>query len=160
MRAFVLVACLAALGAIGSGRAAEPLDPRLRPLAWLAGEWLRTDLPAGTTGVERWQVEGRELVGAGIRRKGAQVLFQEGLRLQADARGVVYVAEVAGNAAPVPFRLTSQGPGTAVFENPAHDFPKKIVYRLEGDRLEVRTSGAGREAVFRFARNRPPADSH
>ena len=39
-----------------------------------------------------------------------------------------------------------------VFENAAHDFPKQIAYRLDGDQLEVTTSGDGRDIIFRFER--------
>ncbi|HEY0332103.1 MAG TPA: DUF6265 family protein [Stenotrophomonas sp.] len=155
MRVFLLVACFALIAMAFPVRAVPPLDSRLQPLAWLAGEWTRTDLPPGQVGFERWQVEEGALVGAGVTRQGAQTLFQEGLRIQADHDGVFYVVDVAHNAGPVRFQMTEHGAGSVVFENPAHDFPKKIAYRRTGEGMDVEVSGAGRVSLFKFVRKAP-----
>ncbi|HYE87055.1 MAG TPA: DUF6265 family protein [Vicinamibacterales bacterium] len=39
------------------------------------------------------------------------------------------------------FPLVRSGPGEAVFENPSHDFPQRVIYRREGDRLTGRIEG-------------------
>ena len=36
---------------------------------------------------------------------------------------------------PVGFRLVASDGTSATFENPAHDFPQRIQYRRDGDRL-------------------------
>ncbi|HBK46737.1 MAG TPA: hypothetical protein DDZ67_09960 [Xanthomonadaceae bacterium] len=127
--------------------------PRLQPLAWMLGSWQRTGLPEGDCGYERWHPDGSGFAGVGARLKDGRLVFEERLRLEADSDGVFYVADVAENTHPVRFRLVAQAGHRAIFENPEHDFPKRIAYRLDGDVLEVSTSGNGREVVFRFRRS-------
>ncbi len=56
--------------------------------------------------------------------------FFEFLRLEARPDGVYYVAQPGGRP-PTDFKLTSYSAGEAVFENLEHDFPKRILYRLD-----------------------------
>ncbi len=132
--------------------AAEPAAHRMDTLAWLLGSWQRTGLPAGSVGTETWRREGDDFVGVGSRYKQGRLAFEEKLRLTRDGDDVFYVADVAENPTPVRFRLVAQDAHSATFENPAHDFPKRIAYRLQGELLEVVTSGDGREVIFRFRR--------
>ena len=45
---------------------------------------------------------------------------------------------------PVPFRLTRMERSSAMWENPAHDFPTRIAYRrVPGDTLVARVEGPG-----------------
>ena len=43
--------------------------------------------------------------------------------------------------APTAFRLVEVSGQRAVFENPGHDFPQRIIYRREGDTLHARIEG-------------------
>lgn len=152
MRTILLLACTVA-GLFGMPAAAEDdVGPRLEPLAWLVGQWNRTGLPDGQSGYERWQSDGAGYSGVGVRLRGAQVAFEERLRIEADDGGVFYIAAVPGNPAPVRFRLTEQTQNAVAFENPNHDFPKRIAYRVDGDRLEALISADGREIRFGFER--------
>jgi hypothetical protein len=40
-----------------------------------------------------------------------------------------------------PFRLTGLSATEAVFENPQHDYPQRIIYRKSGNRLDARIEG-------------------
>ncbi len=110
-------------------------------------------MPDGRSGCERWQVDRGGYVGLGATLKNGKVQFQEKLRIEEDHEGVHYIADVPDNPAPVRFRLVEIGEGSVAFENPAHDFPKRIAYRLDGDRLEARVSGGRREMTLRFQRS-------
>lgn len=56
-------------------------------------------------------------------------------------------------APPTEFKLTSVTPTKAVFENPAHDFPKVITYDLTApDSLTATISGGEKKQEFRFTR--------
>ena len=56
---------------------------------------------------------------------------------------VVLTPRLEGQA-PVPFRLASMDARSAVWENPAHDFPTRILYRrAAGDSLVARIEGPG-----------------
>jgi hypothetical protein len=57
----------------------------------------------------------------------------ESLLLVAMGGEIYYIPRPAESPLPVAFRLTAHTSGRAVFENPAHDFPKKIVYQKNAD---------------------------
>lgn len=122
-------------------------------MAWLAGTWQRTGLPAGQSGYERWTRDADGgFSGLGVSKRGDKTVFEEKLRIVAEGDAVYYVAEVPQNPAPVRFRLIESGSDSAVFENPEHDFPKRIEYRRQGDRLHARISAGGKAMAFEFER--------
>ncbi|MGQ4661020.1 DUF6265 family protein [Lysobacter sp. F6437] len=152
------VAWIVVLAGLLTGCASSPaqIDPvaTLQPLQWLAGTWQRTDLPAGRSGYERWTPDDGGLSGVGVAMQGGDTVFEETLRIELRDGTVVYIAEVAHNPAPVVFRLARIDQDGFVFENPAHDFPKVIAYRREGDRLSVRVSAGEKASEFAFQRRR------
>lgn len=129
---------------------------RLKALAWLLGTWRAESRDASIT--ERWTAasdltyEGR---GVTRSRTDGSIRDSEDLRIVAMGDGVFYVAKVAHNERPVAFRLTSCGDGQLVFENAAHDFPRRIEYRRMGeDRFEAHVSdGASRGFRLEFSRS-------
>jgi hypothetical protein len=73
--------------------------------------------------------------------KGRMVFF-EFLRIEADKDGLVYLASPQGKPA-TPFRLVESAKNRAVFANPAHDFPERILYWLADDgRLHAKIEGS------------------
>ncbi len=99
---------------------------RLDALSWLEGCWRTED---GRE--ECWTREDHRLTG--VARAGDQVV--EVLSIENDG-GLRYVAAPKGQS-PASFALVQRSPSHARFANPAHDFPKWIDYRREGDRLTV-----------------------
>jgi len=57
----------------------------------------------------------------------------EYLRIEQRTDGVYYVAHPKAQCPGTDFRLTRSSASEAVFENPQHDFPKRIIYRRIGD---------------------------
>jgi hypothetical protein len=138
--ALALALFVLAFPALGAPPAAVP---GVADLAFLAGSWV-TD--AGPMRIEeQWLCPGPDtMIGMGRTvsvAKGKTVFF-EYLRIEARADGLVYVAQPKGGPA-TEFRLVRLEARAAVFENLAHDFPKRIVYtrgadggltaRVEGD---------------------------
>lgn len=114
----------------------------LRSAAWLLGHW------TGEHGVtESWKQAGdRTYEGHGFDGKSS-----ESLRLVEMSGEVFYIAKVAHNELPVAFKLAICGDDLLVFENPDHDFPRRIEYRRDGDALIVRVSdGAERGFDLKF----------
>jgi hypothetical protein len=109
--------------------AAGPLD-RLR---WLEGTWKRDG--AGGATYEAWQVLSAQTFEGRSWREGPEGQRQalESLRLCEMDGEVFYLAKVPHNAYPVPFELTTLEDGRAVFENPDHDFPRRIGYERQPD---------------------------
>lgn len=132
---------------------AAPGPARVGDLGWLAGSWERS-------GPEEWAEEfwspprGGTMFGFGRTGRGESLREYEHLRLQAGDDGVpVYWGSPFGRPA-VPFRLVESGPGLAVFANPAHDFPQRIVYRREGRTLKatISASDGGNAISWTFRR--------
>lgn len=125
----------------------EALDPArpapLEPLAWLARTWVSWDEDERACTVEAWFApRGTTMMGGSTTVAGGRTVAWEHLRLEARPEGIFYVATPSGQQT-TEFRLVESGVDThgadfAVFENPAHDFPVRIVYRLEGSGLDER----------------------
>ena len=134
---------LAAIAALAL--AAPPaLAPDAPDLSWLAGYWLSCG--NGREVSETWSdPRGGILMGYAI-TTGAGGSSWEQMRIESGVPGpgdTGFVAQPRGAAAPVAFRLVRSRPREAVFENPAHDFPQRVIYRREGNRLTGRIEGAG-----------------
>ncbi|MEZ6235035.1 MAG: DUF6265 family protein [Phycisphaerales bacterium] len=85
----------------------------------------------------------------------------EFLRIVERDGGLVYIAQPNG-AAPTQFVLTEIDANRAVFMNPRHDFPQRIIYELGPDgRLTAAIAYAkgGRPRPFEYSREGDPADS-
>jgi hypothetical protein len=146
---------LLALAALPLLRPAAPQETpppahTLADVAWLAGHWRQ---PGDTrTTEELWMPPaGGVMLGLNRTVQPDHPAAFEFLRLAEDERGVVYHAS-PGGAAPTPFRLTLAEPGRAVFENPEHDFPKRIEYRREDEVLHARIAGDAPGPAWRFER--------
>jgi hypothetical protein len=114
-------------------------------LSWLSGTWeavheqLEGAPPSWTE--EIWtEPRGAMMLGIGRRGQGVRLGSWELLRIQGDGSGqLALYAQVEGEAA-IAFPLVRSGGGEAVFENAAHDYPQRIAYRREGDRLTAEIS--------------------
>lgn len=141
----IAVALLSAL--IGSGE--QPATPTLSDLSWMAGSWIGTT--QGVEMEEHWTAaKGGSMIG--IHRdvaKGRTVSF-EFLRIEMQKDQIVYLSMPGGRSPATPFPLKEISGTRAVFENPAHDFPQRIIYWKDGSDLRARIEGtingkAGRE---------------
>ena len=99
---------------------------------WLLGEWEKTD-SLGTL-KEIWtSQDDSTFVGESyyIQNK-KDTLHKEQIELTQDSNHLIYKATVLGenNDAPVPFQMTKDADSLLVFENPKHDYPQKIQYKL------------------------------
>lgn len=112
----------------------------LDDLAWISGTW------EGTSGSVRqeeyWSRPAGGLI-LGIHRDlfSENRSFFEFLRIEQRDDGIFYVAMPRGRVG-TDFRLIELQDGRAVFENPDHDFPQRIIYTRDGDTLSARIEGA------------------
>lgn len=103
----------------------------LGAVSWLLGEWISENSSSVT--IENWeQVSQNSFEGFGktISADGNKVKSYESLRLVAMSGQIFYIAKVGHNKLPIAFAMTTCLDSMAVFENPDHDFPKKIKYKL------------------------------
>lgn len=156
--AAVCAGLLLACAHMAPARADAPPCSNLASVAWLLGTWHAESRDALIT--ETWvTVSGTTYEGHGVTRSRAdgRLRDSEDLRLLEMGDGVFYVAKVAHNERPVAFRLTSCSDGKLVFENPAHDFPRRIEYRRVDDgRFEAHVSD-GADRGFRLVFSRSPS---
>lgn len=135
-----------------SAQDTKPTD-NFKKLDWLVGTWNRTNAKPGRSGVEQWkQTQSLELRGIGVNLQGTDTTFVEKLRIIIKDNSIVYVADVPENQKPVYFKLTEITENSFVCENPEHDFPKKISYQLEGNKLKAQISGDGKAIDYFFER--------
>jgi hypothetical protein len=110
---------------------AEPFKAGLEVLAWLPGAWTGRH---GTASIEeRWgPTSGGAILGtARTVERGRMVAF-EFLRILEQEGTLIYVAQPNGGPA-TEFTLTEATATRLVFENPAHDYPKRVVYERQGE---------------------------
>jgi Domain of unknown function (DUF6265) len=127
-------------------------------LAWMAGCWRQEGAarsieevwlaPAGDTlfGVNRTVANGRT-----VAHEFMQIRRQDG--------AIVFIAQPSAQAQAT-FTATRLGAGEAIFENPAHDFPQRIIYRSTETGLAARVEGTRNGALrgidFTFTRTACP----
>ena len=145
----MLVVMVAAMVFLPDAARAAPLAD----LSWLSGDWRRCK--DGEIVEERWLgPRGGMLIGANLTSSKGKASF-ENLRLAASNETWTYWASPMGRT-PVPFRMVETGAQRAVFANPEHGFPARIVYWREGDELLARIEGTIKDksaaVEWRFAK--------
>lgn len=139
-RAFALLMVVWAAAAAAQAPTLSPADPLAR-LAWLAGCWIADGAEPGSG--EQWMpLAGGTLLGMGRTVRDGKTLEHEFMQIRALPDGrLVYIAQPGGQAA-TRFVSTTVGDTEVVFENPQHDFPQRVIYRLgEGGRMKARIEG-------------------
>ena len=132
-----------------------PAKAVIGDLAWLAGDWIGTR-SSGSTIEERWSpARGGALLAVSrtVNTSGKMVAF-EYLRIVERDGGLVYIAQPGGKTA-TEFVLTERTSSRAVFDNPRHDYPKRIVYELSAEGALTATTGymkGGTPRRFEFTR--------
>jgi hypothetical protein len=120
--------------------AAQGTKPVIADLSWMAGSW--TGESRGVQMEEHWTApNGNSMIG--IHRdtgKGRTLLF-EFLRIEQQGDQIVYLSMPNGRSPATPFPLKEVSGTRVVFENPAHDFPQRIIYWKDGNDLRARIEG-------------------
>jgi uncharacterized protein YndB with AHSA1/START domain len=117
----------------------ETVTDYLAALSWMGGIW--SSKKNGEQVSEEWvQVHPWLMLGSNRTLIDGELSSYEHLEIWARDDDLVYRAKPAGQPA-VEFALVELAEHKAAFENPAHDFPRRIVYAREGDGLEVSIEG-------------------
>lgn len=109
-------------------------------LEWLAGCWVGQLGPV--TVEEQWnRPVGGQMMGLARTVKQGRVVFSEFMRIEREGDGAVFTPRVGTKEKPVAFRSVRLADGEVVFENPAHDFPQRIIYRRVSGGVFARIEG-------------------
>ena len=147
-RSVKLVAGAAMVIAWGSCAAAASAPAGLDQLGWLAGCWNSENAEPGSG--EQWMpLAGGSYLGMSRTVRDGKTVAFEFMRIGTTAEGAVaFFAQPSGQP-PTPFTAVSQGATEVVFENPALEFPRRVIYRLESaTRMHARIEGQ-RQGVSR-----------
>jgi hypothetical protein len=136
-RFVIFISCFALVLSIAS--AAETTS--LSDLSWITGDW---QTPAGGRAQieEHWtQPAGGSMMGVSRTVAGDKTVEFEYLRIEQRPDGIYYVAHPKARCPGTDFKLTRASATEAVFENPQHDFPKRIIYRKTDEGLTASIDG-------------------
>jgi hypothetical protein len=76
--------------------------------------------------------------------KGSETVAHEFMRIRETESGEIeFIANPSGQSEAA-FSLVGLSETEVIFENPDHDFPQRIIYRLKGDVLEGRIEGTAK----------------
>ena len=117
-------------------------------LAWMSGDW-QTDPTGRAVSEEHWtHPAGGSMIGMSRTLVGGRTAAFEFLRIEERAEAIFYVASPKGRCPATDFKLTRLSGQELVFENPQHDFPKRIIYRKnsEGGLTAIVDAGEGTKA--------------
>lgn len=111
----------------------------LANLGWMVGTWSETKGEVVTR--ETWQapVDG-VMSGVGETVRPGKPASVERMKITVEPAGITFTALLAGQP-PTPFVILPGKPGEAVFQNQAHDFPQRVIYRRCGVQLCARIEG-------------------
>ena len=111
-------------------------------LTWMAGCWELNVPQRQMTIAEHWmKPAGGTLIGMSRTVRGGKTTGFEYIRVETTSEGVDYVAKPSSNKGETRFKLVKSSASEAVFENLAHDFPQRIIYRSQPDGLFARIEG-------------------
>ena len=140
--------CLIALAVVP----VTALPASITDLAWLSGCWAATDQDTGSG--EQWMPPaGGTMLGMSRTVSDGETIAFEFIRIVSTGDGgLVFIASPSGQNT-TGFALVSVTDHEVIFENPDHDFPQRIIYRLLSDedmlgRIEGTINGTARAIDF------------
>ena len=113
--------------------------PTVKDVAWIAGCWSFDR--NGRHVAEHWMPpEAGTMMGVSRTTAGGKTTEWEFLIIREGAKGLEYVAKPSRQAETT-FTAATATANEVAFENPAHDFPKRVVYKRDGDTLTAAIEG-------------------
>lgn len=142
-------------GTLASGAVLAPEPARIDQVSWLTGCWL---MDGGAQSIEeRWTPPlGGSMLGTSRTVRNGRLAGFEFVLLRETDGGLVYEAHPSGQAGET-FPVRELTATRVTFENPAHDFPQRIVYELRGANglaawIEGALGGKPRRVDFTYRR--------
>ena len=141
-----------------SAAIAQTPKPTINDLSWLTGCWEANR--KGREISEQWmKPSGRMMLGMGRTVADGKTVEFEFLQIREDNDGAIhYVAKPSGQPEAA-FKLIKLQNREVIFENAEHDFPQRIIYRLQPDgslfaRIEGKLQGQIRGIDYPMTRGR------
>jgi hypothetical protein len=120
--------------------AQPPSPPSVQDFSWLSGCWTAVGAEAGSG--ETWLAPaGGTLLGISRTVKGGKTVAHEFMQIREIEPGRIAFIALPSGQSEATFPLVSLTGQEAVFENPQHDFPQRVIYRRDKDLLTGRIEG-------------------
>jgi len=104
-------------------------DPSVARMSWMTGCWSYIDGDPGSG--EQWMAPaGGTLLGMSRTVSDGKTVAFEFLRIAEDDKGTPSLVALPSGQAATTFTLLRQSDNEVAFENPEHDFPQRVIYRL------------------------------
>lgn len=152
-----IIVLITLIGVAGVARIpiADARTADITELGWMSGDWQTA--PGGRAQIEEhWTLPaGGSMLGMSRTVAGSKTAEFEYLRIEQREDAIYYVAQPKGRCPATDFKLTRATAQEAVFENPSHDFPKRIIYRKTAeDSLTASIDGGEgtKQMTFSFRR--------
>ncbi len=147
MKLFLLV--IAAIGLLLSvvpGQSTSPIDkPKfsIEDISFLEGCWEQNDPTSKLSATEQWMMPlADSMLGMSRTVRDYKLVGFEYMRIVNADEGIVFISKPSQNTEETSFRLMRSEKNQVVFENPNHDFPQRIIYKLSApDKLDARIEG-------------------
>jgi len=127
-------------------------------LEWISGCWVLDDGKERTE--EVWmKPSGKSMIGMSRTVTGGKTVHAEHIQIREANGQVAYIVAISMGARPTVFKLAKSSDNEAVFENPEHDFPQRIIYRRESAdalfaRIEGAEKGVNKAMDFKYKRSK------
>lgn len=145
-----LILSMAVISIIACQNKSEKNFDQLEKMHWLVGEW-ENKMPEGNL-TETWTKANDSTYNAiTLFVKDKDTLHHETVVLTQKGETLLYIPTVKGqnDDKPVEFKMTnSEKESEFIFENPAHDYPQKIVYKKVNDANLVATISGKQQGKF------------
>ncbi len=119
----------------------------------MAGCWERKDAAKKLLVSEQWMSPaGTSIFGMGRTVKSGKTVDYEFMRIEQRDDGIYFVAQPKANAEETAFKLIRSTLNEFVFENKEHDFPQRVIYKLQEAKMTGRVEGTmnGKERGIDF----------
>lgn len=117
---------------------------------WLQGHWIQEG--DGNTTHEMWDTKSSEWHGHGFIIHQSDTVWEEKMKIHwIDSVWTLSIV-TPGNDDSVNFQIQEWNDSSFVATNVEHDFPQKIVYYSEGNKLKAIVSGNARKIKYDFVR--------
>jgi hypothetical protein len=160
MRVLIIVSLFVGV-AVGQS-VAEGTRTTAEDFAFLKGCWEMNRPERRSKITEQWmEPSGGTLLGISRTVRDGKTAGFEYMRIEVRTDGLYFVSKPSENKQETAFPLKQFTPGNAVFENPDHDFPQRVIYRSDKpDTLNARIEGTqnGKSSGVDFSYKRVKCD--
>ena len=156
MKLMLSVIMILAAASFGAGQSAAR---KLSDLNWMSGCWASVGGNAKESLTsEQWMAaEGGMMLGIGRTVRKGKAVDYEFMRIEQRGSDLIFISRPKANKDDTEFKLIKLTTDEAVFENAAHDFPQRVIYRRNkaGDlspRIEGTVNGKAKGIDFPIVR--------